>query len=138
MSNSTPKTPSLNDLFVAADEFADEELAAALHGRLVLKKGGEEVKLLGSLANAAAKKKLVACALARHVLFRTGAVEEQNVAAPTEWFAEQTQQKPKSVGEELSRLGKEGLMQRDENGWRVPRWALRKAINFIEESKNQE
>ena len=61
-------------------------------------------------------------------------MKDSREVAFLEWFANQTQQKPKFVGEELSRLKKSGLMDRNHKGWFVPLWALRQAIELVNET----
>ena len=124
-------TRTLNDLVMTDEGLDDGELAAALHGRVGLIKDNLSVRLLGSFARDGAKKRLVAAGLARHAMRRQGWIDDEGLSAGAEWFANQVQQKPKSVTEELSRLKKACLMDRDEVGWRVPFWALRQAIEFI-------
>jgi hypothetical protein len=126
-----PRT--LDDLIIAEDGLDDSELAAALHGRVGLLQEQLNVRLLGEFAKGPAKRRLVAAGLARHAMRRKGWVDEKGLAASADWFATQVQQKPKSVTEELSRLKKAGLMERDDLGWRVPLWALRQAIDFLNE-----
>ena len=124
---------TLADLVIGDDELDDGELASALHSRVGLVKEQLGVRLLGTFGREAAKKRLVAAGLARHAMHRQGWLEEAALSAGAEWFANQVQQKPKSVVEELSRLKKAGLMDRDEHGWRVPLWALRSAMEYLEE-----
>jgi hypothetical protein len=126
-----PSVPSLDDLEI--DGIEDNELALGLHGRVGIVKGQDRVRLLGDVLDGSAKKKLVAAGLARHAMQRKGWIDEGQLAASTEWFAIQIQQKPKTVGEELSRLKKAGLVDRGETGWLVPLWALRPAIEFLSE-----
>ncbi|MDB5356648.1 MAG: hypothetical protein JWN24_3101 [Phycisphaerales bacterium] len=125
--------PTLDDLVIGSDELEDADLAAALHGRVGLVKERLSVRLLGAAANDGAKKRLIAAGLARHAMRRKGWLDEGDLSAAVEWFANQIQQKPKSVTEELSRLKKLGLMDRDQRGWHVPTWALRQAIVFLGE-----
>jgi hypothetical protein len=124
---------TLDDLVIGEAELDDGELAGALHGRVGLLKEKLGVRLLGTFPREPAKKRLVAAGLARHAMHRQGWIEEPALSATAEWFANQVQQKPKSITEELSRLKKAGLMDRDEHGWRVPLWALRSAIEYLEE-----
>ncbi len=126
--------PSLDDLVLPSGaNLQDSELAQALHGRVGLLEAQEKVKLTGDLLSGSAKKKLVAAGLARHAMQRKGWINADELSASTEWFAVQVQQKPKSVGEELSRLKRTGLIDRDHTGWFVPLWALRQAIDFLDE-----
>jgi hypothetical protein len=131
-SESTTKTaPTLNDLIMSGEEMDDGELAAALHGKVGIAKENLNVRLFGPLVRDASKKRLVAAGLARHAMVRQGWIGDEDLSASADWFAKQIQQKPKSVTEELSRLKKAGLLERDERGWRVPSWALSQAIEFI-------
>ncbi len=122
---------TLDDLILDHDELEDSELAAALHGRIGLIDRQTIVRLLGTFAEEPTKKRIVAVGLARHAMKRKGWVEDDGLGAPPEWYANQVQQKPKSVGEELSRLKKAGFMDRNRTGWYVPLWALRQAIDFV-------
>lgn len=122
---------SLDDLVASDDQTPDSELAATLHGQITLIEGRDAVRLIGAMKDASARKKLVAAGLARHVMLRKGWIKETGLGAPTEWYSIQVQQKPKSVGEELSRLKKVALIERDDTGWRVPLWALRDALDFL-------
>ena len=124
---------SLDDLVIRETDLEDCELATSLRGKVGLIEGMDKIKLLGSLLQNNTKQRLIAAGLARHAMRRKGWIDDQSLSASTEWFAVQVQQKPKSVGEELSRLKKAGLFERQEGGWLVPRWALRQAIEFLGE-----
>lgn len=124
--------PTLEDLF--EDRSIDDSgLAAALVNKVILTKDAQNVSLVDDFAQAPIKKRLVAVGLALHALLRRNLITEEELARPTAWYAEQTQERPKTVGELLSQLKGRRLFERTENGYRVPGWAVRKAVAYLGE-----
>jgi hypothetical protein len=119
---------SLDDLFVKGKGVEDGELATALRGSLSLTEGGERVFLEGDFAHAPVKRKLVGVGLALHALVRKGIASEAQLYRSTEWYAEQVQVVPNTVAQELSRLKAKKYFDRNDSGYGIPIWAIRRAI----------
>lgn len=126
-------TVTLDDLFTSGGDIQDTELACALKGKISLANNTDRVFIEDTLSAAGTKKKLVAVSLGRHALVRKNLLQADALAKPSEWYAVQVQENPKTVAEELSRLKNKGIFDRTDKGYLVPLWALRKALVFLSE-----
>lgn len=122
---------SLDDLFQTGQVVQDGDLAAALKGRITLVPGVDRVFLEDAFYGAPVKKRLIAVGLGRHVLVRKGVTTDEELGRPVQWFAEQVQEQPTTVAQELSRLKAKQLFVRTDKGYAIPGWALRKAVSFL-------
>jgi hypothetical protein len=123
---------SLDELFQKGASVEDGKLAGVLKGKITLAEGTDRVFITTEFAKESAQKRLVAVGLGRHVLRRKDAIKEEELAKPSEWYSLQVQVKPKSVLEELSRLKGRGIFERNDQGYYIPLWALKAALDFIQ------
>ncbi len=134
-SGAAGKKPSLDDLFRTGRDVDDGELAAKLLGKVYFGAGEvSRVFIEDSFMRAAMSRRLLAVALGLHVLKRKGLIEDPQLARPAFWFADQVQAMPKSVAESLSRLKAKGYFERIGNAYRLPNWAVKKALLELDES----
>lgn len=139
MSKEGPEGASaaLDELFRSVRAVEDVELARALKGKIYLAEGEvNRVFLEDGYSSASIPKRLAAIGLGLHVLRLKGLIKDDDVAKPADWFAEQAQERPKTVLENLSKLKRQKLFERTELGYRIPSWALRKAIEYVTSNNN--
>lgn len=132
MEKERQKQPTLDDLFRGEHDVEDRELAETLHGRVSLTKDLD--KVFFAETQASINTRLVLAGLARHALQRKGLIKEEGVAKDPDWYARQLQEKPKTVSESLSRLKRQNIFVKNEKGYQIPAWGVRKAIEFLRKS----
>jgi len=125
--------PSLDDLFRTGRDVEDGVLASKLLGKIYFGAGEiNRVFVESTFFSAPMAKKLIAVGLGLHVLKRKGLIEDQALARSSEWFADQVQAMPKSVAETLSRLKSKGFFEKLGAGYRLPNWAMKKALMALD------
>lgn len=123
---------SLDELFRKPEKVEDAELAEVLIGKVYFVEGNNSVFVENEYLKKSIEAKLIAAGLALYVLLKKGIISDEDVARQTEWYANVTQSPPKSVLETLSRLkGKKRLFERTDRGYKIPAWAIRKALAVL-------
>ena len=122
----------LEELFRSGGSVDDGNLAAVLKGKVYLSKDAvDRVFIEEGFRKVSASSKLLAVGLALHVLRRKGLAKDEDLAKPAEWYAEQIQDKPKYVLEQLSKLKGRMLFDRTDLGYRIPTWGVRRALDSL-------
>lgn len=125
---------ALDELFKSSAAVDSGDFVAALKGKVFLTEGeSNRVFLEDVFSKAPNKTRLIAVGLGLHVLHRKGLIGDEGLSRQADWYANQIQAPPKTVLEELSRLksSKLGVFERTEGGYRIPTWAVRKAIEHL-------
>lgn len=126
---------TLDDLFAKADNVPDNELAKTLKGKVLLDSNGEHVYLDNSVLSFPVKRRILVIALGLHALHRKGILPAKGLFQSVEWYANHVQIKPATVAQELSRLKRKHFVDRDAEGYGVPIWAIRQAIDVLQKGE---
>lgn len=123
---------TLDSLFKDECDVEDRELAEVLYGKVSLTKDPDRVFF--AERQATINVRLVLAGLARHAFQRKDLIKAEDLAKDPNWYAEQLQEKPKTILEQLSRLKGNNIFVKNEKGYQIPAWGVRKAIEFLRKS----
>ena len=134
MTEGTAKSSKLVGLLVDSEGVdAENFLFAVLDGRLAFEKTSGRILPKPSLYDLPGRKRLLVLLLARHAALKLGLASATIWASPSSLAAE-AQMPLKTVGEYLSRLKSNGLVEKGADGYSLPAWNLLRAGAELEKA----